>query len=63
MDRSQIDEFRRKLAELASAPETSTCLKRYLESSLKRDSVDMLNEIDVLAHVAKDIEPEHEREP
>jgi hypothetical protein len=63
MDRSQIDKFRRKLAELAARPETSTSLRRYLDSSRGRDSVDVLNEIDTLAQVVKDLEPERDREP
>jgi hypothetical protein len=63
MDRSQIDGFRRKLAELAGAPDTSTALNTYLKLSLRRDSVDVLNEIDTLAQVVKDLEPERDREP
>ncbi len=58
MERSQIDEFRRKLAELAESPETSSPLKAYLKMSLRRDCVDVINELDVLARIANATEPE-----
>lgn len=41
---------RRALSELATLPETSTCLRRYLTESIDRDAADVINEIETLAH-------------
>jgi histone H3/H4 len=43
--------IRRKLADLADSPATSDALRSYLSEALRRDTVDVMNEIDVLARL------------
>ncbi|WP_029066158.1 hypothetical protein [Labrenzia sp. DG1229] len=47
---------RSKLAELLESPETSVSLRAYLEDALKRDPVDVLNEIEALGcHMRQEV--------
>ncbi len=58
----QFDDIARQLADLAERPETSFALRTYLRSAVERDSVDVMNEIDLLARIVAEYAPE-KREP
>ncbi|MDF1670167.1 MAG: hypothetical protein P1U83_11180 [Roseovarius sp.] len=49
MELSQLNTIRRKLADLADTEETSNALRAYLNTTLQRDIVDVIHEIEVLS--------------
>jgi len=55
---AQFKDIVRELADLAEQPETSFALRAFLLSSAKRDIVDVMNEIDLLAHILGEHAPE-----
>lgn len=62
MHTARFEDIARKLADLATQPDTSFALHAFLLSSAKRDIVDVINEIDCLARILDEHAPEG-REP
>ncbi len=58
MDRSQINEFRRKLAELANSPDTICTFKAYLKATIQRNFIVEFDEINILIGVQGELSPQ-----